>query len=516
MEEDKKNPSPPVGAWGVPTAPQPEPAPQPAPARPSEPVLERAPQPPPAEVIIERPLPRISEPVRPPERVMDRLAERPLERDIVRHERTETVQRSLDDRPLGERPDERGRVVAPERRGARGRGWLILVVLAAIVGMVFAGISTSDFVEHLDGQTHEIHCSINPGADQTDEATGCAAAMFSPYSSFFRTSMWGGVPISLLAFAVFSFLAALALALALKKDLTRRDTLFLLLGTLVPVGASVVYATIAGTQLGTFCEVCIGIYTASGLVAVLALIAHLRAWPSDDRRLPWGRWALWFGEGVVVVALMLGLYVAWVPSERPSVENGCGALVEEPAADESFVISLPAEPGAIPSLEVLDPLCNFCRAFDKRLAASGLDKKLARKVVVFPMDTCIPNDMIRQRLHPGACTVSYAMLCAPQSAQKILDYAFTEQERLLELGKTNDAALKADLEQKFPEVKGCIGSAKVKAELTKARNWAARNALELSTPQLFVAGTQVCQQNTDLGLEFTLTRALQKAGYKEP
>jgi len=120
--------------------------------------------------------------------------------------------------------------------------------------------------------------------------------------------------------------------------------------------------------------------------------------------------------------------------------------------------------------------------------------------------------MVRQRLHPGACTVSYAMLCAPASAHKILDYAFTNQARLLELGKTNEAALKADLEQRFPEVKGCIGSAKVKAELTKVRNWAARNALALSTPQLFVAGTQVCPQNIDLGLDFALTRALEKAG----
>jgi len=497
MEEDKKSPptaSPPVGAWGMPAGTPAAPA--------SRPTLPPAPAPvvPPAE-------PAFPE-LRPYDRERE-LREREPMRDIVRPERTETVQRALHDDRL---PDERRHVVTSEGRSARGRGWLWFVMLAAALGAVFAATSTADFVEHLDGQLHEIHCSINVAADQVDGESGCAMAMFSPYSSFFRASMWGGVPVSLLAFAVFAFLAALALALALKKDLTRRDTLFMLLASVLPVATSAVYATISATQLGAFCQVCIGIYIASGLVAILSLVAHLRAWPGEGK-LPWGRWALWFGEGVLVVGLVLGLYVAWVPSERPSVDKGCGALVEEPG-DESFVIALPSEPGAIPSLEVLDPLCNFCRAFDKRLTASGLDKKIARRVVVFPMDTCVPNDMIRQRRHPGACTVSYAMLCAPQSAQKILDYAFAEQERLLELGKTNDAALKADLEQRFPEVKGCIGSAKAKAELTKARNWAARNALELSTPQLFVDGTQVCPQNTDLGLEFTLTRALERAGYK--
>jgi len=396
----------------------------------------------------------------------------------------------------------------------RGRGWLWLVFVVAVVGAWFSAVSTADFVEHLDGQTHEIHCSVSPVAAQTDAASGCMAAMFSPYSSLFRTSVWGGVPIALPAFGVFAFLAALALALALARRVDRRDTFFLLLATLVPVGASAVYATISATQLGTFCTMCVGIYVASGLAFLLALVGQLRA-RSGDGPLPWGRWVLWFGEGVVVVGGLVLLYVALVPGDRPSVSQGCGALVEEPS-EETFVLTLPATAGAVPALEILDPLCPSCRALDQRLAASGFDKQLARKVVVFPLDTCVPNDVTRQRTHPGACTVSYAMLCAPGSAHEILAYAFAEQERLLELGKTNEAALKADLEQRFPAVKGCIGSAKVKAELTKIRKWAARNAIELRTPQLMVAGTRVCPQNEDLGLEYTLTRMLARARGQAP
>lgn len=532
MDEDKKKAGdPPVGAWGMPAPQKPaEPAPQPPAPQPQPSAPRHAPDPA-LQFDSERPTrldqeaPRFVEPappVRPPRAAEPLYPAEPgfaaePERQVTETARAvsplmaEVRRPAPADEPRLEERRAEPRGTQVPRGGARGRGWLFTVVAAALLGTVFAAISTSDFVKHLDGETHQISCSINPLASPTDEATGCSAAMFSPYSSLFRVAVWGGVPIALFAFAVFAYLSAFALALGLKRDVTRRDTFFLFLGTLVPVGASAVYATIAATQLGQFCQVCIGIYVASGLTMILALIAHLRAWPGEGK-LPWGRWALWFLEGVVVVAAVLGLYMAWVPSDRDSVVNGCGALVEEPAADESFVLTLPSEPGAVRSLEVLDPLCDWCKGLDQRLAASGLDKRLARKVVVFPMDTCVPNDMVRSRLHPGACTVSYAMLCAPQSAKKILDYAFAEHDRLLELGKTNEAALKADLEQRFPEVKGCIGSAKVKAELTKARNWAARNALELSTPQLFVNGTQVCKKNTDLGLEYTLTRMLEKAG----
>ncbi|MCC6619690.1 MAG: hypothetical protein IT385_00455 [Deltaproteobacteria bacterium] len=511
--DDSKKPSgePPVGAWGVPAARDtlrmqnasgPSEAPpgddlaasQPvATPRPPEP---RAPEP-------TGPLPELAEPLsaRPPEAITadePRIFEAPLRAADAPARVTTPI------------PEAEGGAAG---RG-RGRGWLWLVFLAAAVGAWFSAVSTADFVEHLDGQTHAIHCSVSPVASESDASSGCLTAMFSPWSSLFRTSVWGGVPIALLSFGVFAFLAALALGLAFARRVDRRDTLFLLLATLVPVGASAVYGTISATKLGTFCTMCVGIYVASGLVFLLALVGHLRA-SRGDGPLPWGRWALWFGQGVLVVGALFLLYMGLVPSERPSVDQGCGALVEEPS-EETFVLSLPSEAGAVPALEILDPLCSSCKALDERLAASGFDKQLARKVVVFPLDTCVPNDVTRQRTHPGACTVSYAMLCAPGSAHDILAYAFAEQERLLELGKTNEAALKADLEQRFPAVKGCIGSAKVKAELTKIRKWAARNAIELRTPQLMVAGTRVCPQNEDLGLEFTLTRMLARARGQQP
>jgi hypothetical protein len=79
-----------------------------------------------------------------------------------------------------------------------------------------------------------------------------------------------------------------------------------------------------------------------------------------------------------------------------------------------------------PAIAVLDPLCPACKGFDERVSESGLDKQLAIDAVLFPLDsTC--NWMVKDSMHPGACAVSEAMLCAlkdsSQDSLKILDWA---------------------------------------------------------------------------------------------
>src|SRR4030095_9946020 len=88
----------------------------------------------------------------------------------------------------------------------RPPAWLVVVLVGALAGLVFAGVSTYDFVQHLDRQVHSLHCSFIPGAGAGTEATGCQAAMMSSYSSVFRTTIWGGIPISLPAMSVFAFI----------------------------------------------------------------------------------------------------------------------------------------------------------------------------------------------------------------------------------------------------------------------------------------------------------------------
>ena len=44
--------------------------------------------------------------------------------------------------------------------------------------------------------------------------------------------------------------------------------------------------------------------------------------------------------------------------------------------------------------------------------------------------------------------------------------------------------------------------------MVKSLRWAVANALPVMTPQLFVDGKRLCDEDTDLGLEYTLTQML--------
>src|SRR5690606_5217068 len=102
-----------------------------------------------------------------------------------------------------------GRRTSGSGKGAKP--WLFAAAAFGLAGAFFSGLSTSDFIAHLDRQVHSIHCSFIPGASAQMES-GCRTVMMSPYSSLFRESLWGGLPISLLAFAVFFYLLARALS----------------------------------------------------------------------------------------------------------------------------------------------------------------------------------------------------------------------------------------------------------------------------------------------------------------
>lgn len=399
------------------------------------------------------------------------------------------------------------------------RGPLIVTVIGALLGSVFAAVSTSDFMQHLDRQVHAIHCSFIPGAGKELGESGCKAVMMSPYSSFFRESFWGGVPVSLWALATFAFLVYRAGLLLWRGKPSRAETTFLLAATALPVLMTLIYGYLSVAKVGETCKVCVGIYLSSALVFVGALLTHLKNPAAPDHQPQQGRFALWFLEGVGFVAVLSATYLFFTPApDKKTSLTGCGSLVsgDDPNA---VMIPLPSGEGEA-AIEVLDPLCPACKAFDERLGASALRKRLDLKAVLFPLDpTC--NWMVTEALHPGACAVSEAMLCAggvgggpkdEKAAQEVLKWAFKNQDKLRELAAKDEGALRAKLETTFPKVKGCLGGTLVKSKLTKSLRWAVANAIPVLTPQLFVGNSRMCDEDSDLGLEFTLSRMLSKQG----
>jgi uncharacterized membrane protein len=391
---------------------------------------------------------------------------------------------------------------------------LLAFAAAALLGCIFAAVSTSDFMQHLDRQVHAVHCSFIPGAGREVGESGCKAVMMSPYSSWMRESVWGGVPVSLLALAVFAYLFARGVALLWRGGRpSAGETRFLLAATLLPALMTLIYAFLSISKVGQTCKVCVGIYFSSAAVLVSAALVH-RNNDSQDRT---GSYALWFCQGVAFVVVLTGTYLMFAPKADPKKAlSGCGALV---TAEDPAGVMFGLSEGAEAAIEVLDPLCPACKAFDTRLRASSLKERLGLKAVLFPLDpTC--NWMVTEALHPGACAMSEALLCAAglngakddEAAREMLRWAFKQQDGLRELAAKDEPAMRAKIEAAFPKVKGCLGSMQVKSKLTKSLRWAVANAIPVLTPQLFVGNARMCDEDTDLGLEYTLSSMLSPKG----
>ena len=447
--------------------------------------------------------------------------------------------------------------------------WLIVVLVGAALGLVLAGLSTYDFVQHLDRQVHSIHCSFIPGLGKEAGESGCQVAMMSPYSSVFRTSVWGGIPISLPAMAVFAFVLLYAIDLSLtRRQFDRRAAAFLAAACGLPMVTSIVMLIISLTKLGTTCKLCVGIYLAStacfvGAVAVWrkstkhapaargpnprvtkpkkadlpdepAFTGGSNALPREPALEPRavkvsprglvpgiasepagnGFLAAAFGTGLAFVGIPVLLYLALAPDHGKFIGT-CDALAKPEDPYGVMVRMTTAKPSGNPAkvIEVLDPLCPACRAFEQRLTASGFAGELDRQAVLFPLDnTC--NWMVTEATHPGACVVSEAVLCAaakdPNSAPAVIEWAFANQEKIRDATKADPEAAARMSRERFPELATCIGSADAKSRLNKSLRWSVANNLRVLTPQIFVDGVKLCDEDVDLGLEFTLNKMLER------
>ena len=389
--------------------------------------------------------------------------------------------------------------------------WLVVVLAGAALGLVFAGVSTYDFVQHLDRQVHGLHCSFIPGMGQENGASGCQVAMMSPYSSVLRARIWGGIPISLPAMAVFAFLGFYALDLLLtRRQNDPRATAFLAIACALPAGASIVMLIISVAKLGTGCKQCIAIYVASAACAFGAAMLWRHAVrggvartdpPVSNRLL--GAMA---GVGVMFVVVPVVLYLVLAPDHSRFI-GACEGLAR---ADDSYGVMVQLEKGkakTVPALEILDPLCPACKAFEQRLDASGLADRLDRKAILFPLDTAC-NWMITETAHPGACTVSEAVLCAGDRAPEVLAWAFDVQDRVRDEAKNDANAAARIVKQRFPEIGSCVGSSEAKSKLNKSLRWAVSHNIRVLTPQLFVDNVKLCDEDVDIGLDFALTGML--------
>jgi uncharacterized membrane protein len=409
-----------------------------------------------------------------------------------------------------------------------------LALGASLLGLFFAGTSTLDYVKHLDRQVHGIHCSFIPGASVEQSAdNACRVAMYSPYSALFRDRYWGGIPISLLALGAFAFFAAFALYLLLAASTApRRASQFFGAVGLTPLLVSILMGVISATKLGEFCKTCVGIYIASTLLAVASIAMLMRASREptasreeaaragaaglpptavDDAPRPRRR----TGGVLLVPACLLALglftvtpsllYARTVPAHTSYISS-CGKL-EKPEEPSGALLRITPAGAHQPATLFVDPLCPTCRALHQRLVSEGVFSQLDTTLVLFPLDSeC--NWMLDRPVHPGACLVSKAVLCADHRALQVLEWAYDNQESLLEGGRAAAGTVntRAALRQRWPDLDACIDAKETKLRLDKMLRYIVSNKLPVSTPQVFLGGTRLCDEDSDIGLPYAIRK----------
>ncbi len=377
-----------------------------------------------------------------------------------------------------------------------------LALAGALLGLVFATYSTLDYAAHLDRGIHDLHCSIVPGVAPTDNAEACRAAMYSPYSAVLKTMIWGGVPISLFAMGAFAFFATYSIYLLVHdRGSSRFSRGFFAWTSVTPLLVSLVMLVISLTQLGSLCRTCVGIYISSAVLAVAGLAIGRSRSTSPLRA-----GGTLFG---FILLAMLGsatllpaaTYAATAPDHAPFLRE-CGSL-KHPPEEKHALLPIVATHPKRSAVFFEDPLCPTCRAFHARLDGEGILERLETQIVLFPLDSeC--NWMLAEPLHPGACLLSRALLCA-QDPKAALDWAFSEQDALAEAGKQGNSTLRQLLKSRFgPGLDKCLDSPKTKSRLNKHLHYAAENQIPLSTPQMYLDNERVCDEDTDMGLSFTI------------
>lgn len=407
--------------------------------------------------------------------------------------------------------------------GANSRVPAGLALVGSALGLLFATNSTLDYANHLDRRLHDVHCSFIPGAPPTADADACRAAMYSPYSALFKEQYWGGIPISLFAIGAFAFLGGFALYLLLSgARAPRKAVVFYAAVSTTPLLVSLMMFVISLTKLGSICQTCMGIYLSSLLTAVggLLCLTTLKPGPAAGYSPgPYDRPAnvadaasrpvisslfpiAWLGALGVATLIPARIYAMSVPDHTPYLGR-CGELKKKPIPDLlKLATSTPTKQATL----FEDPLCPTCKAFHQRLVVGDMFEKLDAKLALFPLDSeC--NWMLDQPMHPGACIVSRAVICGGPQSRTVLEWAYDEQDMLTEAGKQGAKQLTAVIERRWgKQMTQCMERASTKRTLNNHLHYATDNSIPVSTPQVYLEGKRFCDEDTDIGLRFSMAQ----------
>ena len=89
----------------------------------------------------------------------------------------------------------------------------------------------------------------------------------------------------------------------------------------------------------------------------------------------------------------------------------------------------------------------------------------------------------------------------------MLEWSYAEHDELREAGKLGSKQLRGKISGKWgKDIDACIDDVQTIAKLNQQLHFASNNHVPVSTPQMFLGDTRLCDEDTDLGLPYTLAQ----------
>jgi hypothetical protein len=87
----------------------------------------------------------------------------------------------------------------------------------------------------------------------------------------------------------------------------------------------------------------------------------------------------------------------------------------------------------------------------------------------------------------------------------MLNWAYDEQEYLLKAGKAGAATLREVIRKRWGDgIARCMDDKQTGLRLNEHLHFASNNGVPVSTPQIYLSNQRLCDEDTDLGLRYTL------------
>jgi hypothetical protein len=83
-------------------------------------------------------------------------------------------------------------------------------------------------------------------------------------------------------------------------------------------------------------------------------------------------------------------------------------------------------------------------------------------------------------------------------------YIFDNQEEFRIIASKAPDEVKQKLQQKFPHIAACIDTPDTKMRLNNMLRYAMNNRIPITTPQLYLGNKRLCDEDSDLGLDYSI------------